>query len=397
MNSPLLDLVSRTLKGGHATGARPESALERRIVSIMTTSERGGAEYASVDLLNALRARGHNVVLLTNSPELAANTNVGVRTIDLGPKLTRRSVVRLALQAPLILLRLARALRAEQPVGSVLVHFKKEQLLCSLLPRRLTGTIIWAEWGPVPAPMRRGPGRVLYALAARRARRIMAVSDGTGRTVVEAGVPREKVVVMPDLVNLHRVEFDAEGREQLRQAWGVGEHALVVGCISRFQRRKRNDVVIDAMAYVDRGVLLVIAGEGEEEQALRERAVPHAQRVRFVPNVRGHVEQFLSACDLLAFAPSPTEADRPRVIVMAQLVGLPVVATHPEGAGSVEVAGSGTVVVPHNDPRALAAAIVAYRDDPERRRREGEAGRRAILDGYNPERTLQALEKALKL
>ena len=35
-----------------------------RIVSIQTTSERGGAEYANVDLLDALAGRGHDVVLL---------------------------------------------------------------------------------------------------------------------------------------------------------------------------------------------------------------------------------------------------------------------------------------------------------------------------------------------
>ena len=93
-----------------------------------------------------------------------------------------------------------------------------------------------------------------------------------------------------------------------------------MGCISRFQRRKRNDVVIDAMADLDGDVLLVIAGEGDQEAVLRERAAPYGDRIRFAPNVRGHVEAFLSACDVLVFAPSPTEGE-PRVIVMAQLVG----------------------------------------------------------------------------
>jgi glycosyltransferase involved in cell wall biosynthesis len=367
------------------------------IISIQTTSERGGAEYANVDLLNALIERGHDVALLTNSPQLAAGTNVRVIELDIGPKLGRRSAARVILQAPRTLLRLARALRAERPVAAVLVHFKKEQLLCSLLPRRLTGEIVWVEWGPVPPPMRRWPARLLYALAARRARRILAVSQGTGDTVVCAGVPREKVIVLPDLVNLHRVEFDADARARTRSSWGAGEQTLVMGCVSRFQMRKRNDVLIDAMAHLDGDVLLVLAGEGEEEQALRERAAPYGERVRFVPNVRGHVEEFLSACDLLAFAPSPTEADRPRVIVMAQLVGLPIVATHPEGADVLRAPGMGTIVSPHNDPRAYAAAIAVYRDDPQLRRRESEAARRRILESYDPDETLSMVEQALGL
>jgi glycosyltransferase involved in cell wall biosynthesis len=365
-----------------------------RIVSIQTTNERGGAEYANVDLLDALAGRGHEVVLLTNVPDIVDGTQVPARAIDLGPKLARRSLVRVVLSAPLVLLKLANALRAERPVGVVLVHFKKEQLLCSLLPRRLTGEIVWAEWGPIPPAMRAGPARMLYALAARRARRIIAVSEGTKRTVVHTGVPAEKVTVVPNLVDVEQVSFDRSARVRLRAEWGVEEGTLVVGCISRFQQRKRNDVVIDAMAHLNGDVLLVIAGEGDQEQALRERAAPHGARVRFVPNVRGHVEAFLSACDLLVFAPSPTEG-APRVIVMAQLVGVPVLATDPEGAEGLISPGAGSIISPSHDPRALASTIVSYRENPDRRVREGRRARTLTRESHDPQRTLSAIEAAL--
>jgi glycosyltransferase involved in cell wall biosynthesis len=365
-----------------------------RIVSIQTSNERGGAEYANVDLLVALAARGHDVVLLTNIPDIAAGTSLAVRKVELGPKLARDSVPTVALRTPLTLLTLARTLRAERPVGAVLLHFKKEQLLCSLLPRSLTGEIVWAEWGPVPAPMLTGLARRLYALAARRAHRIVAVSEGTRRSVIATGVPAAKVEVVPNLVDVEEVKFDAAARTQLRRAWGVDERTLVAGCISRFQRRKRNDVVIDAMEHLGDDVLLVLAGEGDEEQALRARAAPYHERVRFVANVRGHAEAFLSACDVLVFAPSPTEGE-PRVIVMAQLIGVPVLATAPEGAEGLISPGAGTIVSPEHDPRALAAAIDRYRRDPERRRREGAAARAATLVSHEPERTLRAIEDAL--
>jgi glycosyltransferase involved in cell wall biosynthesis len=367
-----------------------------RIVSIQTTSERGGAEYANVDLLDALAARGHDVVLITNVPDIAAGTAVATRSVDLGPKLSRRSAARLLLTAPLILWRLARALRTQRPVGVLLLHFKKEQLLCSLLPRRLTGEIVWAEWGPVPLAMRRGLSRGLYALAARRARRVIAVSEGTRRTVVQAGVPADKVMVVPNLVDVAHVGFDEAARESLRGEWGAGGATFVVGCISRFQRRKRNDVVIDAMAHLEGDVLLVMAGEGDEERALRRRAAPFGEKVLFVPNVRGHVEGFLSACDLLVFAPSPTEG-APRVIVMAQLVGVPVVATDSEGAEGLIQPAAGTIVEPSHDPRALATALARYRDNPERRRREGELARRLTRESHDPHRTLLAVEEGLGL
>ena len=118
-----------------------------RIVSIQTTAERGGAEYANVDLLDALRERGHDVRLVTNLPDLATGTDLVVRRIDLGPKLSHRTVSSVGLAAPVIVWRLAQALWRERPVAATLVHFKKEQLLVALLPGRLTGRIVWAEWG----------------------------------------------------------------------------------------------------------------------------------------------------------------------------------------------------------------------------------------------------------
>lgn len=349
-----------------------------------------------MDLLEALVDRGHDVVLLTNMPDLAAGTSVRTRPIDLGPKLGRRSVARLLLETPRLLMRIVRALRAERPVGVLFLHFKKEQLLCALLPRTLTGRIVWAEWGPLPPQMRRGPGRWLYALAASRAAAILAISAGTRQTVIAAGVSPEKVSVVPNLVDVDDVAFDEDGRRRLRADWGAGGDTFVIGCMSRLQRRKRNDVVIDAMAELDGDVLLVIAGDGDEEQALRTRAAPYGDRVRFVPNVRGHAEAFISACEVMVFAPSPTEGE-PRSIVMAQLVGVPVIATDAEGAEGLIPEGGGTIVVSPHDPHALARTLRSYRDDPQRRRGEGAVARAATLDSHDPERTLQAVKCAFGL
>jgi len=346
-----------------------------------------------VDLLDALVHRGHDVVLLTNMPDLAAGTRVSARRINLGPKLGRRSVARLLLEAPRLLVRIVRALQAERPVGVLFLHFKKEQLLCALLPARLTGRIVWAEWGPLPRQMRRGPGRWLYTLAAGRASAILAISAGTRQTVIAAGVPPEKVSIVPNLVDVDDVAFDEDGRGRLRAEWAAGEDTFVIGCMSRLQRRKRNDVVIDAMADLDGDVLLVIAGDGEEEWALRARAAAYGDRVRFIPNVRGHAEAFISACDVMVFAPSPTEGE-PRSIVMAQLVGVPVVATDAEGADGLIPEGGGAIVASSHDPHALAQTLRLYRDDAERRRAEGAMARAEMLKTHDPERTLHAVECA---
>jgi len=110
--------------------------------------------------------------------------------------------------------------------------------------------------------------------------------------------------------------------------------------------------------------------------------------------VRGHVEAFLSACDVLVFAPSPTEGE-PRVIVMSQLVGVPVIATDSEGAEGLIPPGGGMIVSPSHDPRALAAELGRYRDDRERCEREGQRAREVTLASHAPGRTLDSVERAL--
>lgn len=345
-------------------------------------------------MLEALRRRGHEVVLATNLTGIADGTAVPVQHVDLGPKLSSRTAGALLKDGHRVLWRLARVLWDNRPVATTLVHFKKEQLLIALLPPRLTGRIVWAEWGPVPPQLRSGVPRRLYALAGRRAASVIAVSEGTRRTVIEAGIEARKVVVVPNFIDTDEVHHESSRAAELRATWGADESTFVIGCISRFQRRKRNDVVIDALESVDGDVLLVLAGEGDEEPELRRRAAKYGERVRFVGNVRGDVATFLSACDVLVFAPSPTEG-APRVIAMAQLVGVPVVATDPEGAAEMIPPGGGTIVSPSHDPSALASALVAYRDDPERRRREAAVAYEAARQRYAPERLLGSLEQAL--
>lgn len=367
------------------------------VVSVQTSGERGGGEYANVEVLSGLQARGVDVTLLSNQPALVEGTAVPVVQIELGPKIRRTTLRRVALGFPRWLWRLRRALEREaarEPIDVLLVHFKKEQIMSAMLPRRLTGAVVWAEWGRLPEPLARGLARYLYLAAARRAKLIVAVSESTRGSLIDAGVPAGKVVVIHNIVDGQEVAFDAAARARYRREWGVGEETFVLGCVSRLNASKRNDVIIDALAYLPDMVMLVLAGDGEDEPALRARAAPYGDRVRFLPTPRGYVQEILSACDLAVFAPQQVEG-APRSIIFGQLSERAVLASGPEGAEGMVVAGTGTIVSPAHDPRALAACIESYREDPERCAREGRAGRALALERYDPDAVVD--EWVLKL
>jgi type III pantothenate kinase len=61
---------------------------------------------------------------------------------------------------------------------------------------------------------------------------------------------------------------------------------------------------------------------------------------------------------------------------------LAVVATDVPGHRDVVVAGETGLLVPPDDPRALAEAVAALLADPDRRRRLGEAGRRRVAAAF---------------
>ena len=346
-----------------------------KIVSVMTTDSSGGAEFAALEMLEALRQRGHRTVMLTDMPGIGRDTGVEVLPIALGPKLSTGSWVGLALRWPLLLARLRAALRAQAPYDVLLVHYKKEQLLAYMLPASLRGTVVWAEWGPVPFPLRKGLPRSAYLAAGRDAALVMAVSEGTRRSVTDVGVDPGKVVVVPNVLRTEEIQYTEQGRARVRAELGIPEDAFVVGCISRFHPKKRNDVVVSAVCDLDDPrVHLILAGDGETESQLRSLAAPLGERAHFIATPGREVPDVLSAFDVSVFCPSPTEG-APRAVILGMLANRPCLSTGAEGVSDMITPEIGGIADPENDPASLRALLVRYLDDPQRAAREGAAAR----------------------
>jgi glycosyltransferase involved in cell wall biosynthesis len=344
-----------------------------KVVSVMTSDSVGGAEFAAVNMLDALSARGHHTVLLTNRTEVATGRSIEIREIDLGRKLSRASYRTLATSSPALLTRLRRELEREYPYDVLVVHFKKEQLLAALLPRRLRARLLWAEWGPVPRQMLFGPGRWAYRAAARRADLILAVSAGTRDSVCALGVPAPQVHVVPNALPVPYAYFNERGRIRVREEHGIPLDALVVGCVSRFHPKKRNDVVVDAVVGLGRDdVHLVMAGEGEAEADLRRRARPLGDRAHFLATPGADIPNVCSSFDISVFCPSATEG-APLAVIHSMLASRPCLASADEGVAGLIVPGAGAISSPEHDPDALAELLRVYLDDPARRTREGAA------------------------
>jgi glycosyltransferase involved in cell wall biosynthesis len=369
-----------------------------KIVSVLTSAADGGAEFAAVAMLEALAARGHDVAMLSNRAGIGRDTHVAVRPVALGPKLSRRTYPGLTAGAPVLLARLRRALEREEPYDALIVHFKKEQLLASLLPRRLRPVLAWAEWGPVPQPLRQGPAGMVYRWAARDVDAVLAVSAATRDSVVAAGVDGRRVHVVHNVVSAEEVRPDPAAGGRLRTELGIAPEAFVIGCVSRWHPDKRNDVAVDAALRLTadgsaRPVALVMAGDGEMEAALRARAHELGPAAHFLPTPGPRLTGVLSACDAVVFCPAPTEG-APRAVILTMLCERPCVASGPEGV--VDLLPADAIADPEHDPEAVAALLRRYRDDPELVRSEGAAAQRRAAQMHDAERIGAQVERLLR-
>ena len=365
-----------------------------KLVSVLTTSSSGGAEFATFELLDAFCSNGNEAVVLTNVPELRRETAVDVRMIDLGPKLSSTTTWTLLLRLPVLVWRLRRALRAEQPYDALLVHFKKEQLLTLFLGRGFRPVCAWAEWGPVPRQMRRGVLNRIYRRAGRRADLVLAISNGTRDSVISCGVPADKVVVLHNAVRTDTIRFEPAGRARVRAELGIPDDAFVVGCVSRFHPKKRNDVVVEAVKQLDEGAHLVLAGSGETEESLRTLAQPLGARVHFLPTPTSDVADVYSAFDVSVFCPSPAEG-APRAVILAMLTERPAIATGAEGVRDLLGEGGGVILSPENDPATLALALRRYAADPALRASDGAVGRALAEEQHAAPAVATRFEKLL--
>lgn len=358
-----------------------------KIVSVMTSAVRGGAEYAAVRLLDALAARGHEAVLLTSHPDTADGSRVSARHVDLGPKLGARTWPQVTAGSPLVLRRLRRELEREAPYDVLLLHFKKEQLLAPRLPAELRPRVAWAEWGPLPAPLRSGLPQRLYQRAARDVAAVLAISEGTKSSLVAAGVPAERVEVVSNAIDPERFRARPEVGAAHRRELGVPDDAFLIGCLTRFNTRKRNDVAIEAAVRLasEPGprVHLLMIGEGDTEAELRAQAASLGEAAHFVPSTGAEPSELLSACDVVVFCPSPTEGE-PLAISLGMLAERPVVATAAEGATGLLAPGSGAIAAPDHDPAAVCGLLAGYRANPDRARAEGRAARELAAARHDP-------------
>ncbi|HEX6570281.1 MAG TPA: glycosyltransferase [Acidimicrobiales bacterium] len=219
---------------------------------------------------------------------------------------------------------------------------------------------------------------VLEGIAARFSHaELVQSAEDLDRLVARRAYPRRRTRLLGNGVDLGRFrpgKLTAAERAELRGELGARDGQIVVGMVGRLVAEKGLLELFDAARRLDDRFVVVVAGPDDpaKPDALDRDTIRAAteQGVRFL-GMRDDVDRLYGAMDLFVL-PSWREGF-PRAAMEAAASGLPVIATDVRGCRQVVDDGVTGLLVPLRDAGALADAIRALGDDPDRRLRMGEA------------------------
>ena len=218
--------------------------------------------------------------------------------------------------------------------------------------------------------------------------RIIAISHHVREELLRAGMDcPDKIEVLHNAIDLEDWDKRTAAIDgSLREELGVPLGRPIVGLVARLDRVKGQHTFLRAaelvaQAYPNAVFLLVgvvrptsrwavFADYFREVEALAQRSALQG-RVRFV-GWRTDLPRVMSSLDILV-QPSLRETFG-RVLIEAMASRKPVIATRVGGMPEIVVDGETGLIVPPEDPPALAAAILSLLRDPVRSRAMGEAG-----------------------
>ncbi len=147
--------------------------------------------------------------------------------------------------------------------------------------------------------------------------------------------------------------------------------------------KKRNDLVF------------IVSGEGKLEEELKAAARERGIEQSFIfEGFSPDIFPQLKGCDLFVLA-SLFEG-MPNVVMEAMAMARPVVATDVNGARELMEEGKTGLIVPPENPEALAAAILLLIDNEDRRKDFGQRGYQRVAEQFTMQKMTDRLEEHLQ-
>jgi glycosyltransferase involved in cell wall biosynthesis len=318
----------------------------------------GGAERQLVTLANELAARGHEIVIASYYPGGALSEMIDPRRIKVisYEKKSRWDLFTL-------LFKTLKIVRDEQP--TVLHGWMHTQNVVASVAKILNPkvTMVWAVRASNLEQHLDWAEKLTIWLQARLSAfaTLITVNSMAGLNyAVEGGLPRKKMMFVPNGIDTNTFYPNDEERRRVRAQWNMGDDVKIVGNISRFDPIKNHKMFLKAAAAVaaERSdVRFVCVGHGKESylQELKQlaRTLGLDGKVHWI-QAQSDVRAAYNAIDV--FCSSSVTEGFPNVIGEAMACGRHCVVT--DVGDSALVVGDTGVVVPSDNAQAMSAGLL---------------------------------------
>jgi glycosyltransferase involved in cell wall biosynthesis len=214
---------------------------------------------------------------------------------------------------------------------------------------------------------------------------VVAISAGVRAALLAAEVPATRIRLIPSGVDTTRFTQNSDVRVQVRHAYGFSDHETLVLSVGALAERKGHRTLLRAAHQLKaQGIRLryLVCGEGALRTALQDEtgALGLETDVRFA-GFCPEISHYLAAADL--FVHVPQWEGLGVALIEALAAGLPVVASRVGGIPDLIKDHLTGLLVPPQDPPALAAALTRLVQAPfwaSTLGRAGQAQARAQFD-----------------
>ncbi len=224
--------------------------------------------------------------------------------------------------------------------------------------------------------------------------RITGVSNFSKDSLVRyEKLPANKIDVIYNGINLEEFKISTD-REVKRKELGIDYGEVAIGMIGRFDPIKNHRMLLvafrDVLKHISRAKLLLI-GDGPLKEECKEFAseLGVSNCVVFLSR-RSDIAELLQAIDILVLSSNAEAASL--TLLEAMAAGLPVIATEAGGNPEIILRDQTGLLVPAKNHIEFAKAIISLIQDPEKRRKMREAGKRRVRSLFSIDRMLKQYE-----
>ncbi len=326
------------------------------IMHIIESPSWTGAMAQTFELVRGLEARGHTVALATTPGSIlwgrAAEAGIEMLAVETRSELNPVAIAKIS---SFVLRRRVDIVHAHR------AHAHSLGLLTAVVTRRPFVVSRRVSFRPKDNL----GSRVKYG--SRFVTRIVAVSQGVKDVLVDYGVPEDKVVVIYSGSDPSVYDGDVDGGA-VRDEFGIPRDAPLVGKVANYYHGwKGHDTFLAAAAKVVAAIpnaRFLLAGERTDDKKMEALVAGLGlEGVVTRAGYRYDVPQVLASLDVSVNCPRAGEG-LSGAVRESLAMGRPVVATDVGGNKELVRDGETGILVPPDDPEALAAAILKLLGDP---------------------------------